>query len=357
VSKGVTISKLEALLARIRTRAAEPRPTAMAAPAPVAPSPGGFVRSVAAAPPAPPAFVPPAAVAPAFVPPAPVAPAFVPAAPAPLAFVPPAAVAPPAFIPPAVTPFSPPAAPPVSRETSSEPPEAFAVDEPTLPPPPLAAATDADFAVDVDVPSGTPEPAAVAPPEGGDATDSRERLSAAPPVPLDSAADSVDAGPSVEQVDELLKESNEETSEGGIAGDAIAASEIAGDEDDEIEETPASSRRPVTSPPEERLAELAFGADEQQPARHTPPPKSGRLPAPPAVEFDADVTGVRATPGVAQDDEVPSAPRPAPSVLAAQVVRPSFESGPSVVVPDVIGEAQRFAPATFLALLDASLSL
>ena len=51
---------------------------------------------------------------------------------------------------------------------------------------------------------------------------------------------------------------------------------------------------------------------------------------------------------------LPSAP---PSVLSAQPIRPNLESGPSVVVPDVIGEAQRFAPATFLALLDASLSL
>ena len=161
---------------------------------------------------------------------------------------------------------------------------------------------------------------------------------------------SADAGirrglePSAEQVDELVNEVNE----GGIAGD----------EDEEIEETPASSRRPVTAPPEERLAELAFGAEEPQPARHTPPPKSGRLPAPPAVEFDADITGVRAAPGMsASDDATAPSSQTEPSVLAAQAVRPNFVSGTEMRVVDVIGEAQRFAPATFLALLDASLSL
>jgi hypothetical protein len=341
LSKGVTISKLEALLARIRTRAAEPRPTARAASAAVAPSPGPFAPPVAApvAPP-PPAFIAPPVAQPAFI--------------APPVAAPPVAVAPvaPAFVPPPVAPpFVAPEAEPPTARGPSEPPE---LDEPTLPPPPLAA--DADFAIDVDVSSGTPEPDAVAASEAGDARDSRERLSAAPPVLLESAADSVDAGPSIEQVDELLNEANDETSEGGIASDALAGGEIAGDEDDEIEETPASSRRPVTSPPEERLAELAFGTEEPQPARHTPPPKSGRLPAPPAVEFDADVTGVRAAPGAAADDEVPLPSAP-PSVLAAQPIRPNLESGPSVVAPDVIGEAQRFAPSTFLALLDASLSL
>ena len=288
---------------------------------------------------------PPPVAQPAFVPPPVAAP---PVAAAPLA--PPAAVAP-AFVPPAATPYAPPEPEPATARGPSEPPE---LDEPTLPPPPLAA--DAEFTIDVDVSSGTPEPAAVAGSEAGDGRDSSERLSAAPPVMLEPA-DSVDAGPSIEQVDELLNEANDETSEGGIASDALAGGEIAGDEDDELEETPASSRRPVTSPPEERLAELAFGAEEPQPPRHTPPPKSGRLPAPPAVEFDADVTGVRAAaPGAAADDEAPLPSAP-PSVLAAQPIRPNLESGPSVVVPDVIGEAQRFAPATFLALLDASLSL
>jgi hypothetical protein len=347
LSKVVTISKLEALLSRIRTRAAEPRsprPAAHAAPPPAAvaappASPAAPPVAVAAAPPVAVVASPPA-VAPAFAP----APAAL--APAPAAAPPPRAAAPaPAVAPaPTVEPsaFAPPT-PRVAREPSSPPPEVVAVDEPTLPPPPLASASnDSDFAVDVEMPPATPPPAAVAASEGEEARDSRERLSAAPPELLEPTGDSLlDAGPSLE-VEELANEVNE----GGIPSD----------EDEEIEKTPASSRRPVTSPPEERLADLAFGTEESQPPRHTPPPKSGRLPAPPPGEFDPDVTGVRAAP-VISDDEAIASPHAEPSVLSGQQVRPNLGSGPSVHVVDVIGEAQRFTPATFLDLLDASLSL
>ena len=347
MSKVVTISKLEALLSRIRTRAAEPRsprPAAHAAPPPVAAaappaSPAAPPVAVAAA--APSAVVAsPTAVAPAFAP-APAAPAF---ATAPAAAPPPRAAAPAVAPAPTVEPsaFAPPT-PRVAREPSSPPPEVVAVEEPTLPPPPLASASsDSDFAVDVEMPPATPSPAAVAASEGEEARDSRERLSAAPPELLEPTGDSLDAGPSLE-VEELANEVNE----GGIPSD----------EDDEIEKTPASSRRPVTSPPEERLANLAFGTEESQPPRHTPPPKSGRLPAPPPGEFDPDVTGVRAAPVISDDEAMASPHASESSVLSAQAVRPNLGSGPSVHVVDVIGEAQRFAPATFLDLLDASLSL
>lgn len=148
-----------------------------------------------------------------------------------------------------------------------------------------------------------------------------------------------DAGPTIEQVEVLSDEEG-----------------IAGDEDEEIVEAPASSRRPVAAAPEQRLADLAFGAEEPQTPRHTPPPKSGRLPAPPAVEFDADVTGVR--PAVSQDDDATQvSPQAAPpSALVAQAVRPDL-SATSSRVHDVIGDAQKFAPATFVELLDASLGL
>ncbi len=340
MSKVVTISKLEALLSRIRSRAAEPRPAAAAAPVHAAP-PAAFAPPPVAAPaPAPP---------PAMAAPAPPAPAHVaPPAPAPpAAFVPPAPVAPPpVFNPPTAPAFVPyvPAAR-AAREPDPEPPETTQLDEPTLPPPPLVdAAGDDDFAVDVDVTTGTPVPPAMVAEAQDTTTDSRERLSAAPPVSLESTGpDSADAGPSIEQVAELANEVNE----GGIPGD----------EDEAVGEPPASSRRPVTAPPEERLAELAFGAEEPPP-RHTPPPKSGRLPAPPPGEFDPDVTGVRAATAVSADDEIaPVSEQREPSVLSAHAVRPNLGSGPSVHVPDVIGEAQSFAPATFLALLDASLSL
>jgi hypothetical protein len=339
VSKVATISKLEALLSRIRSRAAEPR--SARSPAVPAHAPAASPAAVAA----------PAAVAPAMpvVSPAAVAPPAAVASPVPVA--PPAAVSP-AFAPPTVPAFVPSGAPVfrAARESTPAPPEWTQLDEPTLPPPPLAeAAGDADFDVDVDVPSGTPVPPAVAPSsEAQDPTDSRERLSAAPTTSLESVeSDSIDTGPSIEQVEEVNELANE-VNEGGIASE----------EGEAIVEAPASSRRPVTSPPEERLAELAFGAEEEQPPRHTPPPKSGPLPAPPDLEFDADVTGVHATPGISKGEApAPSVPSPEPSVLAAQAVRADLGSGASAQVPDVIGDAQRFAPATFLALLDASLSL
>ncbi len=226
----------------------------------------------------------------------------------------------------------------------SIPPEML--EETTLPPPPLTGAPgDTDFDVEVDVTTATPEPAvALRDREARDLSDSRERLSAAPPAtPEPARLDAIDAGPSIEQVE--------------VLSDEEAMAGVAGDEDEDVEETPASSRRPVAPPPEERLAELAFGSEEPQPARHTPPPKSGRLPAPPAVEFDADVTGVRAAPGLHADDEAPSAQPTEPSVLSAHSVRADLASGANLRVADVIGEAQAFAPATFLALLDASLSL
>lgn len=191
--------------------------------------------------------------------------------------------------------------------------------------------SDLDFAVDVDVSTGTPEPASVAPPAAVPS----------PPPPVVAravVADAPDAGPAIEQHVEMLADEEE----------------FAGGEDEATEEAPASSRRPVTSPPE-RLAELAFGTDEPESPRHTPP-KSGRLPAPPAVEFDADVTGVRPAASVSISHEDDATQAAAPSVLTPQAARPDFASTAAPVV-DVIGEAQRFAPATFLALLDASLSL
>jgi len=205
------------------------------------------------------------------------------------------------------------------------------VDEPTIPPPPVAPArapalTETDVVMEVDVVQETTGDTVI-----GVATEevviaeslgSRERLVAAAPVPLAAV---VAEAPSPELLDESPPE-------------LLAAVE-------ELEEAPLSSRRPVAPEPEERLADMAFGTEEPRPPRHTPPPESGRLPAAPAVEFDADVTGVReATPIVPRSRElVPEATR--------------AELAPSDVVADLVGEAQRFAPETFAALLDASLAL
>ena len=325
MSKAGTISKLEALLSRIRTRAGEPRASA---PAPV-------MRAVQAAPAA---FVsPPAAVAP-----------------------PPAAThAPPVAAPPVVAarpavPAAPPPPAPVVRiapPPAPEPPPVEAVEPKTLPPPP--ASNDLDFdAVDVDVSATTPLPAAAAPPPPSvpplrEPFDSGEQIAAAPssapPVPsleLPSIAADSDNGPAIEQVEVISED------EGSV-----------GDEDEEIVEAPASSRRPVASTAEEHLADLAFGSEEPEAPHHTPPPKSGRLPAQPAIEFDADVTGVRSAVSPEHDVTQPPAQAVPPSVLTAQPMRARLGSVGEAPVADVIGEAQRFAPATFMALLDASLAL
>ncbi|HEX3769399.1 MAG TPA: hypothetical protein VHV30_00980, partial [Polyangiaceae bacterium] len=216
--------------------------------------------------------------------------------------------------------------------------EVMQVEEATLPPPPLGAD---EIAIDVDVGVATPPP----PPPPSDEAEpevrapreplaSQERLSAGPP----SNEPAADAGSSVEP-GEVLSQDEEEEAE-------------------HEEEAPVSSRRPV-APPEERLAEIAFGSAEPQPPRHTPPPKSGRLPAPAAVEFDGDVTGVRDAVSIpSADDDVTqplAQPGRPPSVLTGQATRPNLQ--PAARLPDLIGEAQAFAPATFLELLDASLSL
>jgi len=123
------------------------------------------------------------------------------------------------------------------------------------------------------------------------------------------------------------------------------------EEDDEEEEAPISSRRTVASQPEERLAEMAFGGEEPRQPLHTPPPESGRLPAAPAVDFDPDVTGVRNAAPIAEHHHEPESRRE----LVPEPVRPQLS--PSDRIAEMIAKAQSFAPPTFVALLDASLSL
>ncbi len=298
MNKALTLSKLEALLSRIRTRSTEPRRS---------PSP-----RVAAA---------PAGVAPA-APTVPVA-----AVPAPAALAAPTAVA---------------SVAPVIREATipvaSPPPEAI-TDESTLPPPPpTLMGADQEFAVEVDLSEATDDPldAREASAEEHDSRgpfDSQERLAVAESTPPQSLS-SAEVEPSVEPVEVLADDES-----------------LAAHEEDEVEEAPVSSRRAVVSPPEERLAQLAFGSDEP-PQRHTPPPKSGPLLAPPMGEFEADTTGIRKTETISADDASLSL---APRVLVPQATRPNLASSANVV--DVIGEAQAFEPATFIALLDASLAL
>jgi hypothetical protein len=225
----------------------------------------------------------------------------------------------------------------------------------------------------------------------GESFESRERLVAAAP-----AFEATDLAPEVAPLPAI---------EGARAAEVPVASEepppeIISDVED-VEEAPVSSRRPVALEPEQRLAEMAFGAEEPSPPRHTPPPESGRLPAaPPLAEF-GDITGVRdasapahrlegadvrrpdrregadANTDVAAAEDAPvAAPvevvaafpatvpaQPFPQPPAAEPLRALVpESTHAVIAPsdavgDVLGEAQRFAPPSFVALLDASLAL
>jgi hypothetical protein len=316
---GHMIARLEALLARIRSRAEEPRPvrTAVAHAASSA-----AAHAVSAAPAAPPAVEPP-------------------------------------------NPTKPSDHPSIVDDELGE--------WPTRPPPgPLANAVNEAAGVRPPaVPPAPPAPAAeeTVPEKAGPekAYESRERLVAAPSIASEEVAHShgaVDAGAaSAPEVEAIIEE------DASIDADVAEVGE-----DSALEEAPASSRRTVTQQPEERTAQIAFGADE--PAReplHTPPPESGRLPAAAGtIDFDGDVTGVRDSAPVAplrpERAGVPAAEGEAPKPEAADVAsgkatrelvpeptHPNLPAGDAVA--EVIGEAQRFSPGTFVALLDASLAL
>jgi hypothetical protein len=190
------------------------------------------------------------------------------------------------------------------------------------------AATEAEVVLEVDVQEVTVEAVIGIPAEEvvvAESFESRERLVAAEPVAEISVAV------------ELVAES---------PPDVLAAVEEADDDEDA---EPLSSRRPVAPQTEERLADLAFGAEEPRPPRHTPPPESGRLPAAPEAEFETDVTGVReATP-------IAVATPPARAELIPESTTATLVASDAVI--EVVAAAQRFSPATFNALLDASLAL
>lgn len=190
------------------------------------------------------------------------------------------------------------------------------------------------------------------------ASDSQERL-----APAESPAE-----PAGGTVHELSVRGRARVSD--LAPDAArAGSDVV--EEAATEQAPVSSRRPVAPEPEERLAQLAFGAEEEvQGPRHTPPPESGQLLTAPQLQFERDVTGVRDAPTVSphrSEEAVAFEVGGRPTLeggpgahggsreLTAQVMRPQIAA--SAGVADVLGEAQRFAPTTFLALLDASLKL
>jgi hypothetical protein len=179
---------------------------------------------------------------------------------------------------------------------------------------------------------------------------SRERLVAAEPAAMapSASAPPADAAEPAEPT-EMAGAEESMPSVDVTEIEVTAEIEVA---EDEGEPAPASSRRPVAPEPEERLAEIAFGSEEPPQPLHTPPPESGRLPAVPGIPFesDSDFAGLRTpTPLLPRRLEALS------HMLEPEAVRP--EIPPSDTVGEVIAQAQRFAPPTFVALLDASLAL
>jgi hypothetical protein len=281
---------------------------------------------------------------------------------------------------PAESPKPPPVtAAPVTAQTPSDHPSIVDSDElgewPTRPPPaPLADAVNQATGV----PPATPVASAPRVEDAPDKYESRERLVAAPSVGSEEPAQSpaaIDASAaSAPEVEAVIEEDDSLDAEVAEVGEESA-----------VEEAPASSRRTVTQQPEERIAQIAFGTEE--PARqplHTPPPESGRLPAAAAMDFDSDVTGVRDSAPVAPlrpdrtdgtspalpergrhlDEKAPepqaahAAPDRSPASareLVPEPTHPNLPEGDGVA--EVIGEAQRFSPGTFVALVDASLAL
>jgi hypothetical protein len=103
--------------------------------------------------------------------------------------------------------------------------------------------------------------------------------------------------------------------------------------DDRAEDrAPASSRRPVAGlATEAPLDQLAFGSEEALPALHTPPPESGKVPAAPDItDYDREE-------------------------LVPETTHPTLDA--TITVAQFVGQAAPFAPASFLALLDATLGL
>jgi hypothetical protein len=198
-------------------------------------------------------------------------------------------------------------------------------DQPTLPPPPVVeVAHPPDRSVDINV--------VVEEADGGVGA----RVPESPALPLESREHLAFAPTAASQ-----------SLAGGISREPDGAPEIEHVREEEVdeeigEEPPVSSRRPVMPEPEERLAEMAFGAEEPSPLRHAPPPESGRLPAAPA-QFEASGGGTSA------DAELPT------RELTPEAIRAELVAGAQVA--DFIGEAQKFAPSSFVALLDASLAL
>jgi hypothetical protein len=225
-----------------------------------------------------------------------------------------------------------------AAQATAEPVAPEPVEEPVqlstwTPPPPDDPAAEMGIAVDVDYVETTQISVADGLPESGPSSrlDSAERLVAAGTAPTDSAGEEGSDRPSAHPAE--------------ARGDGGQATQSAPDAFDEegADPAPASSRRPVMPEPEDRLEQMAFGAEEARPPLHTPPPESGRVPAAPADDFDSDAPQMR------DGAERPDEPL---LVEATRAVLPSFAT-----VAELTGDANRSMPMTFSSILDEALSL
>lgn len=247
MTAGQTIAKLEALLARVRSRAGEPRPFPRAAAAAISAPPADLARS--------------------------------------------ASDEPLDLDEESDQPTLPP--PPIVQAAPAAPAPASA--RPRVPAPSPAPALELSVEIDVSVEEpavALAEEAVPVHPPVSEASSSQERLVAVEPLePLAQEAQHALPAEVGEPAIEVSRVSPQPAAQAAAPPPAA----------EEEEEPPVSSRRPLAPAPEERLAEMAFGTEEPRPPLHTPPPESGQLPAAPALEFADEDTGVRAAAPIAPE--------------------------------------------------------
>jgi len=243
------------------------------------------------------------------------------------------------------------------------------VEWPTRPPPPAPPEmTSRDRAVAASVVEDGARREALAgradPPNevaGDPSFDSRERLVAAPPAdpPLMTAKASAEADADAPALAETSAVDVAPSDHPYLADESPSILESEPPPDMQIEEPPASSRRPVGPQPEEEIARIAFGADGAEPPRHTPPPESGRLPSP--DESDLEPEAATLDPFDAQTDEHPvsavssASGRPVPSRLVVLETRAALP--PDGDIAEMAIEVRGKEPETFVELLRVSCTL
>jgi hypothetical protein len=226
---------------------------------------------------------------------------------------------------------------PEEPATAFAPIDTQALDEPDIsvevaspPPPDVEPLTDEEIVEDVEVVAAETTMIEVEAPPAHEEAHSRERMIAASPAPG-------------LEIEEKEVESSAHTEVTVSHSHPVEAAEV-----EDVEEPPASSRRPIALEP--KLEELAFGDAPPPGVTHTPPPESGRqmAVAPGDLEFEGELTGVR-----------PKEPDAAATTGERTVASPELTIARAAEGAAAMfkGEAPVFKPLSFGELLDATLSL